>query len=558
MSDQSLENTNVYNEVESMIKRGELVNAQRLLDDIPIEENFMKWTHLRLEVLLKQNSFAEAEKVLNLYIESHGQNDFALKKQCHLYWIAGNKEKLALSYETLVQSNPQLKTMLFWRDRLAESQGNYPLAIKTLQFSLGKGLVDNATYSMNRLKAHYQNLKHAKDFLRCYRHAQKYLPSFTPPFSRLGFLLLETQTPEKSLTILEPLFERFPDNKELFFGICTCLRSSDSQKLYAFVKTNIDSLNELDKVRLASYPVVSSLIDKNVSDPLRSKLSDGELIRAIFINLEHSRIEEAKLLLTSWSPEKRPQTATMMLQLLDDVPDESRLLRPILSTYESNKEIVISEAKGDVQGTVLVFGGLEDQLMLPLSLMDRYFAALNLSAVYLKDFQRSMYVNGISELGTSFEATLQALRSLLKTLKTKRLFTLGTSVGGFASMLYGLNLKAEVSISFSGPSFILHPQETRAKAFRKRLSSTFESEQDFDIRSAFAKHQDAKMATHIYYGDANAEDTFQASLIENYPNVYLNAMRGFEHHASIYPLIADHKLLSTLKEHFKLDNVATV
>ena len=64
------------------------------------------------------------------------------------------------------------------------------------------------------------------------------------------------------------------------------------------------------------------------------------------------------------------------------------------------------------------------------------------SVIYLRDFRNQFFLDGIPGLGVGLEASLAGLRKMLLELGAQRVLCFGVSVGAFAALSYGLQIRA--------------------------------------------------------------------------------------------------------------------
>jgi tetratricopeptide (TPR) repeat protein len=154
-------------------------------------------------------------------------------------------------------------------------------------------------------------------------------------------------------------------------------------------------------------------------------------------------------------------------------PGPEEHLRPLL-VADPDRDVFLAEVTG-AKTAVLVFTGAADELTMPLPLFDRYLATLNLTAIYLKDFNRLRYLLGIRSLSRDYQGTLPALRNMLNRLGVKRLCTIGHCVGGFAAIRYGVELCADRILAFnartSGAADSLMKTDEGPTIMRNRLEA---------------------------------------------------------------------------------------
>jgi len=211
-------------------------------------------------------------------------------------------------------------------------------------------------------------------------------------------------------------------------------------------------------------------------------------------------------------------------QLEARTPSDDRLLRPAMSDEKIRDVIVAPPGPGST--LVVVFTATNDTLGLPLPIFDRYLASLGFGAVYLKDFERLLYLRGVRSLGDE-NATLQAIRQLERQLGATRLCTIGVSDGGFAAIRYGVALGADRIMSFGGPTHWA-PDLDEYAVMRQR-HATYLSEQDIDLR-AFLGARPYSSRIGLFYGADVPRDCAHALYLDGLPGVLRHPVPGLGDH----------------------------
>jgi capsular polysaccharide export protein len=80
---------------------------------------------------------------------------------------------------------------------------------------------------------------------------------------------------------------------------------------------------------------------------------------------------------------------------------------------------------------------------------------------FVNDLTDQWYQNGIESFGETFESTIDVLQKWIRHLKIDEVYTLGTSMGGYAAIMYGVHLNANI-LSFA-PEIILKTPYSRSK-----------------------------------------------------------------------------------------------
>lgn len=232
-------------------------------------------------------------------------------------------------------------------------------------------------------------------------------------------------------------------------------------------------------------------------------------------------------------PEVRPTEKNSRIALGDDYPPDEALKRPVV-TDDSSADVIV--ARGGRPTAVVVFTGLADRMLVPIPVFDRYFAELDLTAIYLRDRRRIGYFNGVEGLGADYAETLAALKSLLESNGARTVHTVGNSAGGMGALSYGLDMGAEKILAFSAPLALFEDtleHDNRASHLNQRILKL-----PADIRDFRARLDKAEGASevHVYYGGDMREDRFHALHLRDRPGVHLHSLPGMEGHGSLFQI----------------------
>ena len=133
-------------------------------------------------------------------------------------------------------------------------------------------------------------------------------------------------------------------------------------------------------------------------------------------------------------------------------PGDDALKRPLM-VEDASRDVIIAEAPGTATA-VLVFTAANDRVTFPLQILDRFLAAHGVTAIYIKDFQRLRFLNGVRSLGDNYERSIAAIREMVARLGARRICTIGNCEGGFASIRYGVDLGADRIIACKAPTYV--------------------------------------------------------------------------------------------------------
>lgn len=210
--------------------------------------------------------------------------------------------------------------------------------------------------------------------------------------------------------------------------------------------------------------------------------------------------------------------------------------RPVITNWGDRVEVVSSapSPSGDV---FLLFSGFAHHTgFVPVELIDRFLAGHGASMIRLVDASGNLYQNGISQLAPNLDTTIFKLKEIIKGLGANRIFTIGTSGGGFGALRYGIELNAENILLYSPPtnlqmSFLRENNDFRARAVIRRVNRDLTPEQ-LDMY-ALLKNSPHKPRIDAYFSADNPGDRAQVMNIADLPNVYSHQIEGVEDHDTI-------------------------
>lgn len=208
---------------------------------------------------------------------------------------------------------------------------------------------------------------------------------------------------------------------------------------------------------------------------------------------------------------------------------------------------VVQAISSRLDRVAVVFTGLADQAMFDLPVLDAFLAAAGFNAVYLRDFGRSLYLNGVASFGEGRAATRQGLRALLGNHASA--LAIGCSAGGFGALHWACELGLPKALCFAAP-VCLHPEsldalgERRARALVMRLAQTF-PHADLNVRERLERC--AGIAVQLHYGELMPADRSQAELLADLSNVRLVPLSGYAGHDVLFPIAWSGQLSQVLE-----------
>jgi hypothetical protein len=205
-----------------------------------------------------------------------------------------------------------------------------------------------------------------------------------------------------------------------------------------------------------------------------------------------------------------------VVDVLDRIPEADAETLSFRDDLASEVQIV---PRDGADAVILVFGDYTHHAGIALSIAHRWFRRLPASLVYLRDFRRLFFREGVPTLGASREATVAKLREIIRSLGAGRVLCYGNSSGGFAALYYGLDLSARKVLSLSGFSRLVFdalPRDFRANDYRSHPIS----KQPIDLREFYSRVANPPNAL-LFYGDSHPYDRAQAEHMAGIKNAKL-------------------------------------
>lgn len=181
---------------------------------------------------------------------------------------------------------------------------------------------------------------------------------------------------------------------------------------------------------------------------------------------------------------------------------------------------------------------------------------LGVNVLLLRDPSMSWYLQGIESLGHSVEALAEFVRAEQRQLQCCKLYTLGSSMGGYAALLFGHLLQADVALAF-GPQIYLDEAKRREVGvipyeYEPRLKEVEAMCRERGLGKYIRLTNLLPLAigkVHIHLGQNESSDINQAMGLNDQPNVKFTVWPG-GNHMVVKALRDEGKLLPVLRRLF--------
>lgn len=224
-------------------------------------------------------------------------------------------------------------------------------------------------------------------------------------------------------------------------------------------------------------------------------------------------------------------------------------LRPLISAFRPT-QAVVSSSQAAADCLVIIFSGGARRLPVPQTLLDHFFASHGMAVVRLVDKEGCYYLNGIPELGDSFETSVQKLREIAQSYGVRRIITLGNSAGGIGALHYGVALNASHILAYSPLTnlrldFFNHHGDYRNRPQICKINDEVSAER-LDIKAILDKGC-FNGKVELYAGEYCIKDLVHLDHLDELPNVSTHTVKGIASHTAVTPALLDGTLLQALQ-----------
>jgi hypothetical protein len=176
---------------------------------------------------------------------------------------------------------------------------------------------------------------------------------------------------------------------------------------------------------------------------------------------------------------------------------------------------------------LIAFGGIYGDVGIPPFEFVNLTREIDVNKIYLRDLAQSWYHSGLQGLSGNIDETAEFLKRKVATSGADRVVLIGNSMGGYAAILFGVLINADVVHAFSPQTCIGEAGIIRSKAQLRKVQNNF-SDRYFDLKELISSHA-GPGEFNIYFNRNSGLDKKHALHLQGMENVTLHAFRWFGH-----------------------------
>jgi hypothetical protein len=193
-----------------------------------------------------------------------------------------------------------------------------------------------------------------------------------------------------------------------------------------------------------------------------------------------------------------------------------------------NPDVPLSFDLGCESRTLLLaFGGMVGRIGIPPFEFFSLTGAMPVKRLFVRDLRQAWYHHGIPRHGTTIPQVAASLRELIQGHEVERLVVAGTSAGGYAALVFGTLLAADIVLCFA-PQTVLdldilasmndHRWDSR---INDNPSTGILDASWTDLRCALPRARCAETSYRIYFDDSLRGDRLHAERLADLAGVRL-------------------------------------
>lgn len=201
------------------------------------------------------------------------------------------------------------------------------------------------------------------------------------------------------------------------------------------------------------------------------------------------------------------------------------------------------------ENLIVTFGGIKGKLPIPLFEFWNSLEEINVDKVFIRDCSQCWYQEGFLHHTSSIEDSLQLLENIIKRYNYKQVLFIGNSAGGYAAILFGVQLSISNILAFAPQTFIgkwnrFIYRDTRWSEEISRAQRAKKTEY-FDLKNILTKNRNTNIK--VFYSAQETLDAIHANRLSRFKNVKLYNIHGGGH--NVIKILRDQgELMNLIKE----------
>jgi hypothetical protein len=273
--------------------------------------------------------------------------------------------------------------------------------------------------------------------------------------------------------------------------------------------------------------------------------TDRQLLKAAELLVSFGELDEADRLLDRLRRETANQreinklvAASAALRRSGVLADLQVLGRGGGDVLRDRHEALTARRHAGSKRLIIVFTGLAPRFWLSLMLLHAFLKKFDAHVMYLSDFRRLMFLDGVETVGKGYDVTLHRLKEAVSDMAVQDIHVMGNSAGGFASLRYAIDLGAESYLGMSIRTDLSPGTKLPLGDFFKRpVVRETAPHMLVDLKPLLAASPHPKRII-LFCGDGNLIDRAHVEHVADLPNVEVAMLENYGAHDVVPGILA--------------------
>jgi pimeloyl-ACP methyl ester carboxylesterase len=173
--------------------------------------------------------------------------------------------------------------------------------------------------------------------------------------------------------------------------------------------------------------------------------------------------------------------------------------------------------RGSSRTLLLAFGGLNRRIGMPPFEFLTLTGDLPVKRMFLRDHRGSWYHEGLPRRGDTLTAVADSLRAEISKLGVQRLVVAGNSAGGYAALVFGTLLRADLVLAFAPRTILdvnvladMGENSEELDALRALAAADALDQSWTDLGEALRHQRDSRTRYRVFFDTTHTKDRLHA------------------------------------------------
>ncbi len=176
---------------------------------------------------------------------------------------------------------------------------------------------------------------------------------------------------------------------------------------------------------------------------------------------------------------------------------------------------------------LIAFGGMVGKISIPPFEFFNMAVGLEINKMFIRDLSQTWYHAGIRGISEDIDGTAAYIKRIIKQSGSKKVAVFGNSMGGYAAILFGVLIRADIVHAFVPHTFINNLFYVISHDKLLFTQNNFPCKY-FDLKEVIQNHN-SEVDINIYYDELSEMDRIHAMHLSTFENVKFHQYQDGRH-----------------------------